>query len=500
MSAHADSAPRDAAVIDIGSNSIRLVLYRLEGRAIWTVFNEKVLAGLGRDLPTTGRLSSQGVKAARAALRRFRAVLDSVRPAKLFVAATAAVREAEDGPSFVADVKADTGLSVRVLSGGEEARFSALGVAAGIPGATGVAGDLGGYSLELVCMDQGRPGEGATLALGPFALNTGGGFDADKLRQEAGRRLNEDIAERFATDTLYAIGGAWRNLALLQMRLNDYPLQIVQQYEMSAKEALQASRFIASQSKGSLERIEGLSKKRAESLPYAAIVLELLIERLGLKRVVLSAWGLREGLLLDSLPPDVVTLDPLIEGCASLGARKAQADVLGGALQGWITPLFSRLPAVFPDGRDAVLAAAACRLAEFGALLHPDHRADLVFDQVLRAPIAGMNHAERAFLAAAAFARHTGANVVREPQTMGRLLSYERLQRARALGAALRLGCDLSGRSPPLLAKSRLRLDGETLVLSADHDGGDLLLGEQTAKRASTLASVLGRELAIRVD
>ena len=118
MSAHADSAPRDAAVIDIGSNSIRLVLYRLEGRAIWTVFNEKVLAGLGRDLPATGRLSPQGVKAARAALRRFRAVLDSVRPAKLFVAATAAVREAEDGPAFVADVKADTGLSVRVLSGG----------------------------------------------------------------------------------------------------------------------------------------------------------------------------------------------------------------------------------------------------------------------------------------------------------------------------------------------------------------------------------------------
>ncbi len=499
MSAHADSAPRDAAVIDIGSNSIRLVLYRLEGRAIWTVFNEKVLAGLGRDLPATGRLSPQGVKAARAALRRFRAVLDSVRPAKLFVAATAAVREAEDGPAFVADVKADTGLSVRVLSGGEEARFSALGVAAGIPDATGVAGDLGGYSLELVCMDRGRPGEGATLALGPFALNNGG-FDADKLRQEAGRRISNEVSSRFATDTLYAIGGAWRNLALLHMRMSDYPLQIVQQYEMNAKEALQASRFIASQSKGSLERIEGLSKKRAESLPYAAVVLELLIERLGLKRIVLSAWGLREGLLLDSLPPEVVALDPLIEGCAALGARKSQADVLGAALQGWIAPLFSRLPPVFPDGRDEVLAAAACRLAEFGALLHPDHRADLVFDQVLRAPIAGMNHAERAFLAAAAFARHTGANVVREPQTMGRLLTYERLQRARALGAALRLGCDLSGRSPPLLAKSRLRLDGETLALSADHDGGDLLLGEQTAKRASTLASVLGRELAIRVD
>ena len=390
-----DNGPRDAAVIDIGSNSIRLVLYRLEGRAIWTVFNEKVLAGLGRDLLATGKLSPQGVQAARAALRRFKAVLDSVRPSQVFVAATAAVREASDGAAFVADVKADTGLSVRVLTGQEEAHFSALGVAAGVPDATGIAGDLGGYSLELIRMDHGEPREGVTLALGPFALGSGQAFDPEALRKEARRRLTA-LTGAFDADTLYAIGGAWRNLALLHMRLSDYPLQIVQQYEMSAREALQAARFVASQSKGSLERIEGLSRKRAESLPYAAVVMEALIERLDLKRIVMSAWGLREGLLLEAVPREVIALDPLIEGCASLGARKSQADILGAALQDWIAPVFSRLPPLFEPGRDAVLTAAACRLAEFGAPLHPDHRADLVFDQVLRAPIAGMNHSERA--------------------------------------------------------------------------------------------------------
>jgi DNA-binding transcriptional ArsR family regulator len=129
---------RDIAAIDIGSNSVRLVLYRLEGRAIWTVFNEKVLAGLGRDLATTGRLSPDGVTLAMTALRRFAAVLEGVRPERTLIAATAAVREAADGPEFCERVAAETGLRIRVLSGEEEAKYAAMGVLAGAPDAHGV--------------------------------------------------------------------------------------------------------------------------------------------------------------------------------------------------------------------------------------------------------------------------------------------------------------------------------------------------------------------------
>ncbi len=498
MSELADKTPRDAAVIDIGSNSIRLVLYRVEGRAIWTVFNEKVLAGLGRDLPSTGRLSEEGRQAAHAALKRFRAVLEALQPSEVFVAATAAVREAEDGPAFIREVKAQTGLTVRVLSGEEEARLSALGVVAGIPNADGVAGDLGGFSLELIRLRDSEPGEGATLPLGPFALGDSDSFDAGSVRKEAGRRL-AGLSNHFTAETFYAIGGAWRNLALLNMRMTDYPLQIVHQYEMGAKEALQDCRFIAGQSRGSLERIEGLSRKRVESLPHAAVVLEQLIEKLGVRRIVVSAWGLREGLLFDALPSQVRRLDPLIEGAAGLGGRHAQAETLGEALEAWLEPTFAALEPVFDPRREKVLVAAACRLADIGTRLHPDHRADLVFEQILRAPIPGMTHSERTFLATAAFARHTSANVVPGGRTSEKLLSLERRQRALALGAAMRLGCDLSGRSPPLLAQSRLALGDETLVLSADSTSADLLLGEQTAKRAATLATALGRGLAMKV-
>ena len=496
MWAPSDRAARDLAVIDVGSNSVRLVLYRVEGRAIWTVFNEKVLAGLGRDLTATGRLSPEGAQVALSALRRFRAVLDGVRPAEVFTAATAAVREARDGVDFVQRVRKDTGLKLRILTGEEEARLAALGVSAGSPGADGAVGDLGGSSLELVRLNRGRPGAGITLPLGPFALGGASAFDVPTVRAEVARRLAK-VDPSYGGGCFYAVGGAWRNIALLHMSLTDYPLRIVHQYEITAAEALEAARLVARQSKSSLERIEGVSKKRAETLPIAALVLEGLIERLDFKRVVISAFGLREGLIFESLPELVRRLDPLVEGCAALGGRQGAAEQLGVALEAWLQPFWRRLDPVFDQGREAVLVAAACRLADLGARLHPDHRAQLVFDQVLRAPIAGMNHVERTFLAAAVHSRHT-SQASPEPETLRRLLTPERLHRARTLGMAMRLGCDLSGRSPPLLAAASLTLDKGAAVLTAARANADLLLGEQTAKRLGALAQALDLEPRIR--
>ena len=489
MSTHADRTEHDAAVIDIGSNSIRLVIYRLDGRAIWTVFNEKVLAGLGREIVQTGRLSPDGVEAALNALRRFRAVLDAASPASIAVVATAAVREASDGPDFVARVRAATGLVVRVLSGEEEARYAALGVLAGQPDAEGLVGDLGGSSLELTPIAKGQPMRGVTLPLGPFALRSAEGFDPLRTRSRVNRAL-EGLRLNMPSGTLYAVGGGWRNLALLQMRIAGYPLQIVHQYELSAADAVAAASFIARQSRSSLERIEGVSRRRLDTIPYAAVVLEGLIQRLRIEKISISAYGVREGLLFEAMGQSVAAHDPLIAGAMALGARSGVGDDLGPALQAWLAPLFSSLTPMF-GARDAVLIAAACHMADLGARLHPDHRADLVFEQVLRAPLAGLTHAERAFLAVALFARHTAASATPERGTIARILSAERAQRARALGAAMRLGCDLSGRSAALLGRSRLTIDGDVVLLAADSDWADMLLGEQTAKRATTLSNEL---------
>ncbi|MGH7022667.1 MAG: Ppx/GppA family phosphatase [Caulobacteraceae bacterium] len=491
---HNSEAQADAAVIDVGSNSVRLVMYRLDGRAIWTVFNEKVLAGLGRDISTTRRLSREGMATAMVALARFQALIEASRPPLVYAAATAAVRDAKDGSQFCRRVEAETGLALRVLSGPEEARFAALGVIAGSPGAEGLVGDLGGASLELTRIDGGEPGAGASLPLGPFSF--GGPFEVGAVREAVGRELKA-VRRDFAARSFNAVGGAWRNLALLHMRLSDYPLGIIHQYELGRADALEAARFVERQSRGSLERIEGISRRRVEALPHAAAVLEGLVENLGVQRVVLSAFGLREGLLYDAMSRQTRALDPLVAGCAALGGRPQAAEILGAALEAWLENPFADLEPLF-GARDHVLLSAACRLADFGAQLHPDHRADLVFEQVLRAPIAAIDHGERVFLACAAFGRHTGSAVMPGPRIVARLLSPERYQRARALGAAIRLGCDLSGRGPALLARARLALKPETVVLEADPGWEAILLGEPIAKRAATLAGLLDRELKVR--
>lgn len=493
---HADGG-RQAAVIDLGSNSVRLVIYRIEGRAIWTVFNEKSLAGLGSGLPQTGRLSPQGVEEALTALRRYKAVLQAWDQAELFAAATAAVRDAADGGTFLRRVKDEVGLDVRVLTGEMEARYGALGVLAGAPATQGVVGDLGGSSLELTPVADGRVGPGITLPLGPFALGAPRPLNIDAARSLIESRLAK-VADRFRGQALHAVGGSWRNLALLHMELSGYPLHVTHLYEMSRSDALEVARFAARQSRHSLERIQGLSKKRFDTLPYAALLLETLVERLEAPKVVTSAYGVREGMLFESMSPEDQAADPLIAGCAALARVRGLTFDLGEALETWLTPAFTSLPAVF-GGRDAVLMSAACRLADLGSRLHPDHRADVVFEQVLRAPIAGMNHAERAFLACAIFSRYTAATSTPEANVISRLLTSERRHRARALGAAIRLGCDLSGRNGRLLDKARLTIRDDHLDLTAAPGWSDLLLGEQTAKRATTLAGFLRLKLNMEV-
>jgi exopolyphosphatase/guanosine-5'-triphosphate,3'-diphosphate pyrophosphatase len=487
---------RQAAVIDVGSNSVRLVIYRLEGRAIWTVYNEKALAGLGRDMAETGRLSPEGVEVAVGALRRFRAILQDWAPDDVIAVATAAVREAEDGPGFAAFVRDELGLPLRVLSGEEEAYFAAAGVLAGHPAASGLVGDLGGSSLELVRIGKDGPAPGITLPLGPFALGAPRPLALEQTRQQVAKSLAPH-ARTLASGEFHAVGGAWRNLGLLHMIMTDYPLRVAHQYEMSRTEALDLTRFVVRQSRSSLERIVGLSKKRYETLPYAALVLETLIEQLGLERIVVSAFGLREGLLWNGMAPEIRRRDPLLEGCEAMSTmRGLSAGDMPRALETWLGPAFAELEPVF-GARDPLLIAAACRLADLGGRLHPDHRAELAFAQVLRAPIAGMSHGERCFLALATFARHSASSQLPEPDTLNRVLSVERRARARALGAALRLGGDLSGRNGRLLAKAELVIDGQTLRLSAADSWSDLLLGEQTAKRAATLANALKLKLVL---
>jgi exopolyphosphatase/guanosine-5'-triphosphate,3'-diphosphate pyrophosphatase len=447
---------RRVGVMDVGSNSVRLVVYDVRGRAMQPRFNEKVLAGLGRGLGATGRLHPEGVETALAALARFASITRSQKVDSLFAFTTAAVREASDGKTFVDRVRRETGLVLRVLSGAEEARFAAEGVLAGTPGVDGVVGDLGGSSLELARLAGGRYETGSTYPLGPLALDTGGGFSEDKVLARARELMASAPELKKAGDLFFAVGGAWRAIGTLHMELTRAPLHMLQNYEMDAQKLLPLLSDVMNGRKYA-DVLQEIAKRRASTIPYAAAVLKAVIEAGKFRTVMISSYGVREGVIFDSLEPAERAEDPLDAGLDALIVDE-QAAEFGKALASWAIE-------AAPYTLHQRLTSAACRLVDIGALLHPDHRADLAFDLVARAPLPGLSHRDRAALALAVASRFKRG--IRN-EVSDKLLDPNLAGRARALGALMRLAADFSGRSAGLLRHSRLSCDGDTLTLRVE--------------------------------
>lgn len=493
MSATASSRTKQAAravrwrrigVMDVGSNSVRLVVYDVRGRAMQPRFNEKVLAGLGRGLGSTGRLNPEGVELAIAALSRFASITRAQKVEALFPFATAAVREAADGKEFVERVKRETGIVLRVLSGADEARFAAEGVLAGTPGVDGVVGDLGGSSLELARLAHGRYESGSTYPLGPLALDIGGAFSEEKVMSRVKDILSGAAELKKAGDMFFAVGGAWRSIGTIHMELTRAPLHMLQNYEMDAADLSKLlSELLAG--KKHAELVTEVARKRASTIPYAAAVLKAVIDIGKFKTVMISSYGVREGIIFDSLDPAEREEDPLDAGLDALIADE-QAAEFGRALAEWASE-------AAPYTLNARLTAAACRLVDIGALLHPDHRAELAFDLVARAPLSGLSHRDRAALALAVASRFKRGvrNDVSE-----KLLDPNLAGRARALGALMRLAADFSGRSAALLKHARLSCDGDTLTLKVSPPYR-ALVSESVKRRLEQAAEELDMDCAL---
>ncbi|MES1157365.1 MAG: Ppx/GppA family phosphatase [Alphaproteobacteria bacterium] len=469
---------------------MRLVVYRIDGRALTPILNEKVMAGLGRDLNRTGALSRDGIEMAIRALRRYAALLEGLGVEDAFVVGTAAVRAARDGREFATRIQRETGLSLRILDGAEEARLSALGAMGGAPDAVGVVGDLGGASLELIEVGPEGPGRGETFALGPLTLARDEPFDSDRVSAEVAAALVQSTTLRRRGGDFYAVGGAWRALGRIDIALRDHPLGVLHHHEMERAEVLKVADVVRKQSRRSLEKLEEAAAKRADTLPYAAAVLEQVMLAGNFDRVVLSAFGLREGVLLERMSQEALAMHPLIAAAEALAGRSLRARPFGRALERWISPMFATQSFVFPVRRELVLRGAAARLADLGGPLHPDQRVEVMFDLILRAPLAAISHPERAFLAAAIHHRYTKAPP-RHAAAFERLLNDDQQRAAAALGAALRLGADLSGRSEKLLEQFEISVSGGRLQLKSPKRVAHLLT-EQTAKRLEAAAAALG--------
>jgi exopolyphosphatase/guanosine-5'-triphosphate,3'-diphosphate pyrophosphatase len=482
------------AVIDIGSNSVRLVVYESLTRSLVTLFNEKTLCGLGREVQTTGLLAPDAVAKALTSLRRFRALCKVMKVGRVYVIATAACRDATNGPDFIAKAERICGVKIEILSGPREAKLSAFGVISGVHKPDGIVGDLGGGSLELVDVRGNRVRSGVTLPLGSLALQD---LSHKSLKQAERIVKTEltDVAQLSAGRgrTFYAVGGTWRALARIHIIQSEYPLRVMHGYSIPAQDALDfAQRLRRLVAANMLANIEVVADARRPLLAYAALVLEQIIRVAKPKTIVFSTFGVREGLLYEKLPPAERTKDGLFGAVEELNGLLSRSARHARELTEW-TDRLVRVVHLRETDEDRRLRDVACLLSDIGWRVHPDHRGEETLSLIINGNFGSISHQGRAFVALSVFYRYAGLSEQNEPPADVRtLVPPAMIERARLLGAAFRVAHLISAARPGVLPATHFRTQGRKLMLVFEHRMVDIV-ADRVGSRFKQLARLVGR-------
>jgi exopolyphosphatase / guanosine-5'-triphosphate,3'-diphosphate pyrophosphatase len=484
---------RPVAVIDIGSNSVRLVVYEGLTRSPTPLFNEKTLCGLGREVQSTGLLAPDAVISALGALKRFRALCDTMQVERVWAIATAACRDARNGPAFIAEAERICGTRIDVLSGKREAELTALGIVSGMHHPNGIVGDLGGGSLELVDVHGQKIRPGVTLPLGSLALQDSSAKSIKKAEKIVRKALTgvKSLAGG-AGRTFYAIGGTWRSLARLHMWQTGYPLHVTHGYVLPAREIFEFSRLVHRVSPESLSRIDVISDARRPLLAYGALVLEHVVRIAKPREVVVSALGVREGLLYSLLDAETRKQDPLLVAARELNQLRSRSPQHGEELIAWTDRLLAS-SGLDETAEEKRLRHAACLLADIGWRAHPDYRGEQSLNIIAHAAFVGIDHPSRAYLALSIFYRHVGLVEDELSPRLRELVSTRMLDRARVLGAAMRVGYLVSAAMPGVLPRAPLQVVQGKLVLKLTGEFAPLA-GDRLFNRVKQLARLIGRE------
>jgi exopolyphosphatase/guanosine-5'-triphosphate,3'-diphosphate pyrophosphatase len=475
-------------VIDVGSNSVRMVVFDGAARSPAYFYNEKIMCGLGKGLAETGQLNPQGRVRALAALKRFAILVEGMQIDPLTVVATAATREAADGPEFQAQVLRDTGLRLHVIDGDEEARLSAQGVLLGWPEAKGIVCDIGGNSMELARIGDGKVGKRVSTPLGPFRLQQVSA-DPRKRRAHIAKVLKDAQAVmKSQGERIYLVGGSWRVIARLDMERRNYPLTVLHEYRMTPRGLTDTLDWLAVADLAVLRGRTGTSAERMELVPLACEVLRELVKSFAPSEIDVSAYGIREGLLYEHMPERLRARDPLIEAARMAELGQARIPGFGKKLYDFLLPLYPDAP------KDRLrLVKAACLLHDTTWRTHPDFRAEACFDNATRANLGGLDHPGRVYLGLALLHRYKNSRSGSRLEPMFRLLSEDDIQAAEVLGKAMRFGAMFSIGDPAkagaLHWQPRKRL--LDLELTAAGEG---LFGEVAQARFQSLAVALKAE------
>jgi len=474
------------AIIDIGSNSVRLVIYSGPRRNPAVIFNEKVMAGLGAALADTGAIDAASMARAVEALQRFARLAELADVDETVCVATAAVRDASNGDLFAAQVRA-LGIDLTVLSGSDEAEIAALGVLSAIPDAEGIVGDLGGGSLDPARIANGRVHETATLPLGVLraaAVRRGG---PGKLEAALKRMLAAyPWLKAYPDLPFYLVGGSWRAAARLDMHLTHYPLRVLHQYGMAIDRPTKLGRALGHIDRETLRGAAGLPSSRIDTLADAIVLMRLMGRHLRTSGFIVSSYGLREGLLYRSMDTEVRARDPLIAAARRFGQDQSRFGEDGALLYAWLFPVFAEDP---PEWRRWL--CAACHLADVAWQASPDFRAERGLEMALHGNWVGIDAAGRAMLGQALFTNFGGGTTafpIDRP-----IISADMTERAVAWGLAIRLAQRLGAGTHKLLARTRLLREDGVLVLQLPA-GEHALGGELVERRLRRLASALALE------
>ncbi len=478
-------------VVDVGSNSVRLVVFDGAARSPAYFYNEKVMAGLGQGLAETNRLNPRGRERALSALKRFAALAKGMELPTMTCVATAAVREAEDGPEFQRQVEAETGLKLWVIDGQEEARLSAQGVLLGWPEAEGLVCDIGGNSMELAEVSDGKVGRRVTSPLGPFQLQQIAG--GKKGLHDFIERTMEDLAAQIGThhERIYLVGGSWRAIARLDMERRGYPMTVLHEYRMGPQSVLQTVQWIARSKMEDLRAKTGTSAARMDLVPLASQVLRQLVLTFHPKEIDVSAYGIREGLLYEQMPERLRARDPLIEACRHAERTMARIPGFGKKLYNFLLPLYANV-----SEERLRLVKAACLWHDTTWRAHPDYRAEVCFDNATRANLGGLSHAERVFLGVALLHRYKNSRAGSSMEPLFALLTDQQIRDAEVLGKAMRFGAMFSIKSPEDAGRLLWRPKKKVLQLTLNPEA-EALVGEVAQARFSSLAQSLGSEATV---
>lgn len=480
-------------VVDIGSNSVRLVVFDGAARSPAYFFNEKLMCALGAGLGETGRLSPEGRRRALGALKRYALLGEAMGAAPLTVVATAALRDAADGPEFRAEIERETGLKPWIIDGSEEARLSAQGVLLGWPGAEGLVCDIGGASMEMAELKSGMVGARATSPLGPLKLRDVNGGKKGLTSYIAAEIEKLTAGMTVAPARLFLVGGSWRAIARLDMERRGYPLTVLHEYRMDRKALAATLDWIAESDLEALRLRTGTSVERMSLVPLAAQVLRKLVAQLKPREIAVSGYGIREGLLFEQMPAELRARDPLIEACRYVEASSARFPGFGKRLYNFILPVFG---AAAPEKRR--LIKAACLLHDTAWRAHPDYRHEVCFDTATRSNLGGLEHWERVFLGVSLLHRYKNSRAGSRFEPLFELLSPAQMQQAEVLGKAMRFGAMFSSDAPDALAELRHFPKRQRLELILSEQAAPLF-GEVTEARFASLAKALGVETDVRV-